>query len=728
MIGLNYQGIEFAGAQDVSSMDNFHLDVWASASTELKVFLISDGPVETPYSITVPTTGWSGVDIPLSAFSPVDMSGVTQIKFEGNGNVFIDNIYFYKSGGGGNPTEPAIAAPTPTKSANDVFSIFSDAYTNLDGTNLNPGWGQATVTSEVSIAGNNTLQMLGLNFQGIEFAGAQDVSSMESLYLDVYSANSTELKVFLISNGPVETPYTITVPTNGWSSVDVPLSLFSPVDLADVIQMKFEGNGDVYVDNIYFYKSGGGGNPTEPATAAPTPTKSANDVFSIFSDAYTNLDGTNLNPGWGQATVTSEVSIAGNNTLQMLGLNFQGIEFAGAQDVSSMESLYLDVYSANSTELKVFLISNGPVETPYTITVPTNGWSSVDVPLSSFSPVDLADVIQMKFEGNGDVYVDNIYFYKSGGGGNPTEPATAAPTPTKSANDVFSIFSDAYTNLDGTNLNPGWGQATVTSEVSIAGNNTLQMLGLNFQGIEFAGAQDVSSMESLYLDVYSANSTELKVFLISNGPVETPYTITVPTNGWSSVDVPLSSFSPVDLADVIQMKFEGNGDVYVDNIYFYKSGGGGNPTEPATAAPTPTYDAANVISIFSDAYSNVDGTNLNPFWQQTTVTSEVTIAGNNTLRMLGLNYQGIEFGSGQDVTTYTHFRIDVWTANSSELKVFLISPGPVETPYPITVPTNGWATLEIPLSSFSPVDMADVYQIKFEGNGDIFVDNILFYK
>ena len=141
-----------------------------------------------------------------------------------------------------------------------------------------------------------------------------------------------------------------------------------------------------YIDNIYFYKGGGGGgNPITPTSPAPTPSEDAANVISIFSDAYTNLDGTNLNPDWGQGTATSEVSIAGNNTLQMLGLDYQGIEFAGSQDVSSMENLHIDVYTANSTAFNVFLISNGPVETPYAVSVPTSGWSSIDIPLSSFS-------------------------------------------------------------------------------------------------------------------------------------------------------------------------------------------------------------------------------------------------------------------------------------------------------------------------------------------------------
>ncbi|MCP5012891.1 MAG: hypothetical protein GY942_23180, partial [Aestuariibacter sp.] len=44
----------------------------------------------------------------------------------------------------------------------------------------------------------------------------------------------------------------------------------------------------------------------------------------------------------------------------------------------------------------------------------------------------------------------------------------------------------------------------------------------------------------------------------------------------------------------------------------------GGDTEPTVAAPTPTEDAGNVISIFSDAYTDVTGVDYNPAWGQAT--------------------------------------------------------------------------------------------------------------
>jgi hypothetical protein len=104
------------------------------------------------------------------------------------------------------------------------------------------------------------------------------------------------------------------------------------------------------------------------------------------------------------------------------------------------------------------------------------------------------------------------------------------------------------------------------------------------------------------------------------------------------------------------------------------------------------------------------------------------VGGNNTLVYSGLNYQGIQLGSNQNVSGMTHLHLDFWTANSTALKVFIISPGPVETPFTLTVPTSGWSSVDIPLTAFAPVDLTNVFQFKFEGDGKIYLDNILFHN
>lgn len=488
------------------------------------------------------------------------------------------------------------------------------------------------------------------------------------------------------------------------------------------------------------------GQAVGPTSPAPPPTVNADSVISLFSNVYNNVNVDTWNTRWQFSTAEDfDVKIAGDDVKRYRNLNFVGIEFASQPiDATAMTHFHLDIWTPDPTDLpkafKVLLVDfgangvfggNDDSSHELSFTRPTlvsNQWVSLDIPLSNFTGlVNRAHLAQLVLSGDlPNVYVDNVYFYNAGTVA-PTGPTAAAPTPTNNPADVISVFSDAYTNIPGTDFNPNWGQATQVAQVSVAGNNTLRYSGLNYQGTQFGSNLDVSAMTHLHLDVWTNNSTALNVYLISPGPVETPVALTVPTSGWSSINIPLSQFSPVALNNLIQFKFDGNGDIYLDNLYFYKAGSGG--TAPTTAAPTPSFSAANVISVFSDAYTNVAGTDLNPNWGQATQVTQAPIAGNNTLIYTGLNYQGIQLGSEQNISSFTHLHLNVWTANSTALQVFIISPGPAEKPYTLTVPTSGWSSVNIPLTEFTPVvDLTKVFQFKFEGNGTIYLDNILFYK
>ncbi|WP_298224871.1 glycosyl hydrolase family 16 [Flavobacterium sp.] len=325
-------------------------------------------------------------------------------------------------------------------------------------------------------------------------------------------------------------------------------------------------------------------------THAPAPTRNADKVISIFSETYPNVPVDYYNGYYApyQTTQSADFTVANDNVLNYTDFNFVGIQFSAPTiDASSMSHLHIDLYLPNAvaagSTFKIEVSDWGADaafgggndvtgnRTFSGTTLVSRNWISLDIPLSSLAGLtNKAHLAQIIFSGTNitNVYADNIYFYNDGSI-IPPVPTTAAPTPTTAAANVTSVFSDAYTNIAGTDLNPGWGQTTVATQVPIAGNNTLKYLGLNYQGIQLGSAQNVTSKNFLHLDYYTANSTSLKVYLISPGPVEKSYTLTVPSlGGWNSVDIPLSSFAPVNLANVIQLKFDGNGNIYLDNIYF----------------------------------------------------------------------------------------------------------------------------------------------------------------
>ena len=158
--------------------------------------------------------------------------------------------------------QPLAAAPTPpARSENDVISIFSDAYTNIAGTDYYPNWGQSTTYNQITVGGSAIIQYGNLNYQGIQLGTPADASSMEFLHIDVWTSDENDAKISPISAGPNETAYPLDLTSQQWNSFNIPISFFTDqnplVNFADIIQFKFDGvpaGGTIFIDNLYFYK------------------------------------------------------------------------------------------------------------------------------------------------------------------------------------------------------------------------------------------------------------------------------------------------------------------------------------------------------------------------------------------------------------------------------------------------------------------------------------------
>lgn len=646
-----------------------------------------------------------------------------KVKVIGLGEATIKGIFQGKEAEGGmkiNVIDLA-TAPVPEVAAEDVISIFSDAYTNITVDYYNGYWQpyQKTESTNLAVNGDNILSYTKLNFVGIQFTKPMvDAAKMNYLHIDVLTLENVEgaeLTIELVDFGAdgaqgtgddTSIEHKVTPPallSGKWMSLNIPLGGLA--GRAHIAQIIIKGNdklNKIYVDNIYFTKEKpGGGEPMTPSKAAPKPTHAGADVISIFSDAYTNVEGTNLNPNWGQATVVSELPIGGNNTLLYKGLNYQGIQFGSAQDVSSLQYVHLDFWTGNATTLNFYLISDGGGEKAYVLNVPTTGWTSLDIPLSAFSDlVDLSKVIQFKFDGDGDIYLDNMYFHTKNDGGGVAAFCGKKVQHFGIEAEKTSAILLTVTNVDAQSMKV---------EIESADSNPVDVLVVNNLTGPITGSPAVSATDNSVAGKLSQTLT---------------WADTPPEN------VELCILWSKESTDGNWQLSEANITVaFADKCDGVGNSGGNEETVPMTVAPTPNKDAANVISIFSDAYTDISDVNLNPGWGQATVFSEETIDGNKMVKLAGLNYQGIDFdGNHQDVSAMEYLHLDVWTKNATALNVFLISPGK-ERPYELTVPTTGWASFDIPLSAFSSVvDLTDVFQLKFEGNGDVFIDNIYFYK
>lgn len=789
---FNFVGIQFSSPSiDASSMTHLHMDVYIPNAVDpadrLQVTVKDMGPDGTlddgndpsiTYVVPFPmaSQSWISVDIDLSGLP--GKSKLAQLVLEnlstGLSGFYLDNVYLYGDGGG-TPTGPAEAAPTPpVRDAGDVISVYGDEYTNLAGTDY-PDWGQATVVSDVDIAGNTTLKFSGLNFQGIQFASSQDVSGMEFLHLDFWTANSTALSLFLISPGPAETAKVLTVPTTGWTSMDIPLTDFSAVNLADLIQMKFDGNGDIYLDNIYFFTSGGG-TVTGPSAAAPTPPeRDAADVVSLFSNAYADVPVDTWSADWDDSDV-SDLQVTGDDIKKYSFTNFAGIDFSSNKlDASEMTHFHMDIWTPDEVQdksltVKMVDFGGGVAEASHfilTVTHTSSGdipalaigtWVSIDVPFTAFTgDLTRTDLAQLVLSSNlGTVYIDNLYLYKSGGA-SATEPTVSAPIPTHDPGDVYSLFSDAYTNTLPSVFSEGWGEGAV-ADFQVGTDNMKKYSDLNFQAISLSETVDLSAYTHIHIDVWTPIANKFGIKLQDFGADDTDEYPNVDDSEfelesstaqiaqtWVSHDFAIADFTGLTgIANVGQLQVllgsiagGTTGTAFIDNIYFYNDGGGGTCDDPIAAPPAPQEDAADVISVFSDAYTDIAGTNFNPGWGQSTVVTTESIGGGSTLKYDVFDYQGTNLGGAdgvdQDLSSMEYLHIDMWTCDATVVQVTPISRTTGESLVSLTPITTGqWNSYDIPLSDFTGVSMADIFQLKFDGQAGttpskIFIDNIYFY-
>jgi hypothetical protein len=163
-------------------------------------------------------------------------------------------------------------------------------------------------------------------------------------------------------------------------------------------------------------------------------------------------------------------------------------------------------------------------------------------------------------------------------------------------------------------------------------------------------------------------------------------------------------------------------------------------TEPMTAAPTPTIPAANVISMFSNPYTNVPVNTWQATWSQGALAS-VQIQGNDTKKYTNLNFVGVEATSSQiNATNMLFFHVDAWTPNMTQLRIKLVDFGAnaaygggddVEHELTFTPTLSAWNSYHIPLSNFTGlVTKGHIAQLIFAGQpvgaGTLYVDNVYF--
>lgn len=354
----------------------------------------------------------------------------------------------------------------------------------------------------------------------------------------------------------------------------------------------------------------------QPLESARRPSyKQDSDVISIFSDAYTNVSGTDFYPNWGQSTTYTAFNLNGDAMIQYTDLNYQGIDLGSSVDASSMETLHIDIWTAEDTSIDIYPLPNGIIQSDerfVTKQLIANQWNSFDIPLTDFTSqgLSLNDIKQFKFVGNpvGEtLFIDNIYFWKA------------------ASSYVPLIFDD----FDGNSNITTWAQDASVLTIGADNiynngiNTSLKVLKYDDNGsgeyanirFDAAGNFDLTTASTFTLKLYvpsssvtgnQANTIQLK---LQNGTIGEPWSSqsviekSFLLDTWQEItfdfasDAILGQQNPITRTDfnrvVLQLNGEGNFDKVIGYIDDFAYG----PTPPADAAPFATDDFEGATTI-----------------------------------------------------------------------------------------------------------------------------------
>ena len=254
---------------------------------------------------------------------------VDQMKVDGNGTIFWDNIYFSKSAAGddlglGTGDDDVLNIG---EVINFDSMIVDYGFTDFEGGHASslvqdPTDATNTVVQVIKDCGESCQVWAGTTIaKGLVVYPLTDTETV--MTVRVWSpAVGVRVRLKLEESGdPTHTVETDAVTTiaEAWETLTFDFSnpatndgnATNPLDTSYVFDTLsiFLNYGVLGAGETYYYDDikfiGAGPAVTAPTASAPAPSADSANVVSIFSDAYTDLEGTDFNPNWGQATVVT---------------------------------------------------------------------------------------------------------------------------------------------------------------------------------------------------------------------------------------------------------------------------------------------------------------------------------------------------------------------------------------------------------------------------------------
>lgn len=406
-----------------------------------------------------------------------------------------------------------LAAPTvPTVDAKKVIAVYSDVYPCSF--SAMEGWGQATQFEELNFEGNHVRYYTNFNYLGWATATPINALNMEKLHLDIWAENTGSLKVIPIYGGDG-----LTTDDSKGKVVELEGQQWNAIefDLTEFVGLDFS--------SIFQFKFDV---PQGGTTFA---------IDNVYFYRVTEIE-------------DSEAPTDVAATLKSV----------------SYTSVVITCQAADNSGTVSFDIFDGETK------LATSGAESgkpVDVTVANLEAGKTFNLSVVAYDFNENkaaaVAVE------------ATTLALPAPAPalTHAAEDVYAIYSDAYTSPVYFIIG-GWGQATVATEINLAAEDKAYLLqNTNYLGWEINNNNpiNVSDYSKIHLDIYALAEGSLLFTPISEATPNKEYLQSLTLEeGWNQFDIDCATFTGVEFDKVIQIKFAegGNATYFIDNVYFYK--------------------------------------------------------------------------------------------------------------------------------------------------------------
>ena len=447
---------------------------------------------------------------------------------------------------------PTSSAPVPSVPANQVMSIFSDTYTPKAAWGFCESWGQTTQLETIKIEEDNILSYTNFNYVGWAAATPYNCLSMEKFHIDIWADEAGKIGV---------------VPIYGGSGL--------PTD----------DNQRQIVDLV------AGWNSFDFDLATDYAALNLASIFQFKFDQGTISSFAIDNAYFYTTQAPAEDNEAPKDfTAELVSASFFSVKIkASATDNSGSVN-----YKVISGELVLAGASNKSGE-------------EVIITVASLDP--------------GVEY--NFSVVAQDDSGNAAEPIAvvantvavpdAAPAPELAAENVVSLYSDAYqTAAPYETLNQSWWQGPVLTEGYLGAEDNVLFYSDFAEGSAFGWAfienVDASGFPKLHLDIYPSEAVSFTLWPVIDPEADYKLnTAELEANKWNAVELDYTgkTLSPFkQFGWVINKTIDG---FFVDNVYFYKETGEGIEDVNATVKAVKTVEDGKLIIIKNGVHFTVTG-------------------------------------------------------------------------------------------------------------------------